>query len=114
MDGAALAQRLHGAILIAHYVDFDARMLRSEFNRIGVDFDAGAGLCTLQATGETLDVVCEQHGIPLHNAHRALADARATAALARQVVRQGGGVPMRLDDIAEPLCERVLRREDVR
>ena len=33
-----LAHRLHGAILIAHNLSFDARMLGYEFKRLGVDF----------------------------------------------------------------------------
>ena len=110
---AALAQRLRGALLIAHYVAFDARMLRSEFKRIGVGFDAGSGLCTLQATGETLDVACDQHGIPLNGQHRALVDARATAALAKEVFGHVGGNPMQCGDIPYPLSTRVLRREDL-
>ena len=49
-----LAHRLHGAILIAHNLSFDARMLGYEFKRLGVDFDAGSGLCTYRATGSKL------------------------------------------------------------
>ena len=50
-----LAHRLHGAILIAHNLSFDARMLGYEFKRRGVDFDAGSGLCTYRATGSKLN-----------------------------------------------------------
>ena len=40
---AALARRIHGAILIAHNLSFDARMLDYEFDRLGVAFDVGSG-----------------------------------------------------------------------
>ena len=82
---AALARRIHGAILIAHNLSFDARMLGYEFDRLGVAFDVGSGLCTLKATGEKLVAACRRHGIALDTQHRALADARATAALAREI-----------------------------
>ena len=81
----ALASRLHGATLIAHNLPFDARMLGYEFERLGVDFDADVGLCTFGATGSKLIAACRRHGITLSNQHRALADARATAALARKI-----------------------------
>ena len=80
-----LAHRLHGAILIAHNLSFDARMLGYEFKRLGVDFDAGSGLCTYRATGSKLITACRRYEITLSNQHRALADARATAALARKI-----------------------------
>ena len=80
-----LAHRLHGAILIAHNLSFDARMLGYEFKRLGVDFDAGSGLCTYRATGSKLITACRRYEIKLSNQHRALADARATAALARKI-----------------------------
>ena len=47
-----LARRLHGSILIAHNLRFDTRMLGYEFDRLGVAFNVGSGLCTLRATGE--------------------------------------------------------------
>ena len=40
---AAIAARLHGAVLIAHNLAFDARMLRYEFERRGIAIDPGAG-----------------------------------------------------------------------
>ena len=110
---AALAKRFHGAILIAHNISFDTRMLRCEFKRLGIGFDAGFGLCTLQASGERLPVACSQYGIPLHDEHRALADARATAALAREVLKHAGGNPAQFGEVPYPLSTRVLRREDL-
>jgi DNA polymerase-3 subunit epsilon len=56
-------------------------MLSNEFGRVGGRFDAGDGFCTYRATGQKLAYACERRSIPLDNAHRALADVRATARL---------------------------------
>lgn len=82
---APVSQRLRGAMLIAHNLPFDTRMMRYEFERQRVAVDFGKGLCTLSATREKLDRACEGRGIHLTSAHRALADARATAELARRL-----------------------------
>jgi DNA polymerase-3 subunit epsilon len=77
---AALAARLHGAVICAHNLPFDARMLGGEFERSGVDVTFG-GLDTLSVTRGKLGVVCADYGISLTDAHTALMDARATAQL---------------------------------
>ena len=82
---AAVAGRLRGAVLIAHNLVFDERMLRQEFDRRGVGIDPGEGLCTYRATKKKLCLACDEFHIPLSQHHRALADARATAELARQL-----------------------------
>jgi len=82
---AALAERLHGAVLVAHNVRFDVRMLINEYGRAGGVFEPGSGVCTLLASGRRLADACTYHGIRLERAHRALADARATAQLLRRV-----------------------------
>ena len=82
---AALARRIHHGILVAHNLPFDSRMLAYEFARLGVSFDVGSGLCTYKATSEKLITACERFGITLDLQHRALADARATAELARKI-----------------------------
>ena len=81
----AIATRLRGSVLIAHNLAFDARMLRYEFERRGIAIDPGAGLCTYLATRKKLVLACEELDIPLSQQHRALADARATAELARRL-----------------------------
>ena len=83
---ATLARRLHGGVLAAHNLQFDVRMLRSEFERIDVAFHPGAGVCTYQATRRKLATACDIFGIELTHQHRALADARATASLIRTVL----------------------------
>ncbi len=76
-----LAARLHGAILSAHNLAFDTRMLRHEFQRHEVEIAFGQGLDTLALTRCRLGVACEENGIVLAGAHEALTDARATAEL---------------------------------
>lgn len=109
---ADLARRLHRGILIAHNLPFDARMLKEEFSRLGVSFDVGSGICTLQATRYKLHVACERFGVAMSGQHRALSDARATALLARNI---GGDFPNLLTGatighIAQSLNPRTHRR----
>jgi DNA polymerase-3 subunit epsilon len=76
-----LANLLDDRILVAHNISFDKRMLSQEFSRVSLGADFGEGLCTLQATGKKLQIACEEFGIKIDSAHRALSDARATAIL---------------------------------
>ncbi|QVI30711.1 3'-5' exoribonuclease [Mycolicibacterium neoaurum] len=76
-----LAARLHGAVVVAHNLRFDTRMIGHELSRAGIDIDWGYGLDTLHATGCKLAVACAEYDIALDNAHRALVDARATGQL---------------------------------
>ena len=89
---AAVANRLQGAVLIAHNLAFDKRMLLLEFARKGVAIDPGDGLCTYRATKKKLCLACEEYRIPLSCHHRALADAQTTAELARRL-RFTNGTP---------------------
>ena len=76
-----LAALLDGAVIAAHNLRFDRRLLTYEFDRAGIDIDWGDGLDTLRAVGCKLDAACADYGIHLHGAHCALNDARATAHL---------------------------------
>ncbi|MYH49042.1 MAG: hypothetical protein F4020_03975 [Gammaproteobacteria bacterium] len=112
--GAPLARRLHGAVLIAHNISFDTRMLGYEFARLQVEFDAGFGLCTLRATQEKLGAACRRYGIALDTAHRALADARATAALVRATALTGerrDTTAATVGYLSQSPAPRTLRRE---
>lgn len=80
-----LAALLDGAVVAAHNLSFDRRLLQCEFERAGVDIDWGHGLDTLRAVGCKLGVACANYGIQLHGAHCALNDARATAQLLLRV-----------------------------
>lgn len=83
------ASLLHGRVFVAHNVSFDARMLRSEFERVGVD--AGEffnnSVCTMLVgrerfgcTGKLSDCL-RMAGIAQSGAHHAMNDARHTAEL---------------------------------
>ncbi|ATE57849.1 exonuclease domain-containing protein [Actinosynnema pretiosum] len=82
LAAGALARRLAGRVLVAHNLAFDARFLAAEFGRVGVDADFD-GLCTMRLSGgrRSLRDCCADAGVPLLDAHSALADARAAAAL---------------------------------
>jgi len=77
----AFGNVVQGNVMVAHNISFDARMISSEFKRLGVDFDSGVGQCTLKLTGSKLAEACERYGIELSNAHRSINDARATTKL---------------------------------
>ena len=70
---------LNDRIFVAHNINFDARMIEQEFNKLDSKIDLGEGLCTLQMTKMKLEAACESFGVVNSSAHRALADARATA-----------------------------------
>ncbi|MGB3484163.1 MAG: exonuclease domain-containing protein [Mycobacterium sp.] len=76
-----VASRLDGAVIVGHNVRFDMRMIGNELQVAGIDIDWGGALDTLRATGCKLGQACEEHGIALDGAHRAINDARATARL---------------------------------
>jgi DNA polymerase-3 subunit epsilon len=90
-----------GAVCVAHNLPFDRRMLDSELGRSGIEVDWGRGLDTLSATGCKLAVACEDFGVPLDGAHRALVDAHATAQLLVAVADS-------LDDRCAPATARPL------
>ncbi len=81
-----LAALLDGAVVAAHNLPFDRRLLGYEFHRAGIDVDWGDGLDTLRAVGGCkLGTACADYGIQLQGAHCAVNDARATAQLLLRV-----------------------------
>lgn len=85
-----IATRLAGRVVVAHHLSFDLRFLVAEFHRIGVNppLDANFGLCTMHLAGRylpnvgrSLPACCDAASVPFTNAHSALYDARAAAAL---------------------------------
>lgn len=71
-------------ILAGHNVRFDRRFLAKEYERVGVMFPDTALLCTCDLLGrQSLQACCKELEVNVDGgtAHRALADARATAAL---------------------------------
>lgn len=108
---AAIARRVEGAILVAHNLPFDRRMLKTEYERLGAELDAGTGVCTLRLTGLKLSLACKRHGVELTAHHRALMDARATADLLRAHLAKAGGTAAAFRSFPEPYEPRTLRRE---
>lgn len=107
-----IATRLDGAVMCAHNLSFDQRMLFGEFERVGIDVDFGTGLDTLAVTGCKLGVACEEIGVPAADAHCALADAFAAAELLRFYSEFFAELPIaaRIDPV-EPRAARLLARD---
>ena len=108
-----LLEHLDGSVLVAHNLSFDQRFLSQEFASIGVDWDPGAGICTLALTHESLTCACDRHGIDLGQHHRALADARAAAALLQLYSSRIGGRPVRAGRPLPQGQRRSVRRDAV-
>lgn len=85
-----LVQITEEAIIVGHNVEFDYRMLRQEFARLGYQFERKT-IDTIPLSEELipdlksygLDAVCDALGIYRQNKHRAESDARATLELFR-------------------------------
>jgi DNA polymerase-3 subunit epsilon len=109
----AVGRLLDGAVLVAHNLPFDVRMVRQEFDRMDAGFDAGKGVCTYKLSGLKLALAADRHGIPLEHHHRALADARVTAELLRRLLEDRDGSPARVASLSPSATARTLRREAV-
>jgi len=78
----------NGCILIAHNSSFDYRILKTEFNRIGYNFEKET-LCTVELSKKlipnlesySLGRLCRSLGIAVADRHRASGDALATVKL---------------------------------
>lgn len=87
-----LAKRIveitEGTSIVAHNAAFDYRMLRTEFQRLGYEFERPT-LCTVELSKRllpgmdsySLGKLVKQLGIPLNGRHRAEGDAQATIKL---------------------------------
>jgi DNA polymerase-3 subunit epsilon len=75
-------------VLVAHNASFDYRILRTEFRRLGYDYDLPT-LCTVELSKKlipdlesySLGKLCHTLGIPVSDRHRANGDALATVKL---------------------------------
>jgi DNA polymerase III subunit epsilon len=83
-----LLARLDGAVVVAHNAAVAERFLASEFGRIGVTPPLNPALCSLWLARRTLRApdhrpatLARVAGLPVAEAHTALADARTVAAL---------------------------------
>ena len=78
----------NGAILVAHNAEFDYRIIRTEFDRLGFVFECES-ICTVEmaqtlipeAPSFKLGKLARFLGIPISDVHRAHGDARATVEL---------------------------------
>lgn len=79
---------MEGCIVVAHNAQFDNRILTTEFDRLGYDFDMET-LCTVELAQKlipdmpsySLGKLVRALGIPLSDRHRAQGDAKATVEL---------------------------------
>jgi DNA polymerase III subunit epsilon len=82
-----------GSILVAHNAKFDYRILRTEFSRLGFDFERKS-LCTVELSQKlipdqpsySLGKLVRSLGIPLSDRHRASGDAQATVKLFKMLL----------------------------
>jgi DNA polymerase III epsilon subunit family exonuclease len=88
---------LDGAVFGAHNAAFDLAMLQHAFADVGVELRPVGLACTLEAfrlleplaESHRLESICARHGIVLDDAHEALGDVVATAALVRLLLARG-------------------------
>lgn len=74
--------------LVAHNAEFDTRILKTEFDRLGFDYQRNS-LCTVELSRRlipdeksySLGKLCKSLGIPMSDRHRASGDALATVQL---------------------------------
>ena len=80
---ADIAVRLDGAVMAAHNLPFDQRMIGREAQRLDAHkFEFGVGICTLRMYGAKLSAAAAGLGLEAQ-AHTALGDARMCAGLLR-------------------------------
>jgi DNA polymerase-3 subunit epsilon len=83
-----IIEMTNDCVLVAHNADFDYRILRTEFRRLGYDFNIKT-LCTVELskrllpeqTSHSLGKLVRALGIPMADRHRASGDAMATVKL---------------------------------
>jgi DNA polymerase-3 subunit epsilon len=83
-----IIEMTNDCVIVAHNADFDYRILRTEFRRLGYDFEAKT-LCTVELAKKlipeqpsySLGKLVRALGIPMADRHRASGDAMATVKL---------------------------------
>ena len=123
-----IIEMTNDSVLVAHNADFDYRILRTEFRRLGYDFNVKT-LCTVELSkkllpeqpSHSLGKLVRALGIPMADRHRANGDAMATVKLfkmlldkdvSKEIVQQHikfeiqKGIAPRLMDIIDTLPSR--------
>lgn len=98
-----------GSVLVAHNAQFDYRILRTEFRRLGFNFERKT-LCTVDlsknllpdAESYSLGKLVRSLGIPMSDRHRANGDAIATLKLFKLLLSK---------DSSKTIIKEVVRRE---
>jgi DNA polymerase-3 subunit epsilon len=88
-----IIEMTNNCVLVAHNADFDYRILRTEFRRLGYDFNIKT-LCTVELskrllpeqTSHSLGKLVRALGIPMADRHRASGDAMATVKLFKMLL----------------------------
>ncbi|APG58999.1 exonuclease domain-containing protein [Christiangramia salexigens] len=101
-----------GCILVAHNAKFDYRILRTEFRRLGFDFERQS-LCTVELSKKlipgmqsySLGKLVRALGIPLSDRHRASGDAQATIKLFKMLLAK---------DVEKNILKEHVRKEPKR
>jgi len=93
-----LVERTENHVIVGHNVNFDYSFIKSEFKRLGFDYDRKT-LCTVKLSRKvfpghksySLGKLCTAMGIEIHDRHRAAGDALATMKLFEMIRdRQNG------------------------
>jgi len=88
-----IIEMTNDCVLVAHNADFDYRILRTEFRRLGYDFNIKT-LCTValsqrllpEQPSHSLGKLVRALGIPMADRHRASGDAMATVKLFKMLL----------------------------
>ncbi|WP_167898559.1 exonuclease domain-containing protein [Wenyingzhuangia aestuarii] len=90
-----IIQITEGCIIVAHNANFDYRILRNEFRRLGYKYTRDT-LCTVELSRKlipeqesySLGKLCRSLGIPMSDRHRANGDAVATVKLFKMLLNK--------------------------
>lgn len=104
-----LVERTENQIIVGHNVQFDYSFIKSEFKRLGFEYDRKT-LCTLKLSRKafpgyksySLGKICQQLGIEIRDRHRAAGDALATVKLF-EMIRNNRQDNSNLSLISEPV-----------
>lgn len=92
-----ILEKTKDKIFVAHNVNFDYSFLKQEFGILGINFDRKK-LCTVRLAKKimpgfrsySLGTLTSQLGITIHDRHRALGDAEATAEVLKLLIENDG------------------------